>query len=116
MKIVIISLVILFVLSGCSKLEYKKADLGFYAGHEGYLDKEIKPGVHIIEVTQTGGYKDNSMLFIPYWKKRARELCPKGYDGEPIIIHATDAKIKEFYCGVRFCQFQKVASGIARCL
>ena len=111
----LVLLVATLLLSSCSILPYKKADLSLYAGHEGYLDKELSPGIHLIEVTQYGGYKDNTSLFVPYWHRRAAELCPNGYKGEPQMIYATEAQIEEFVCELRFCQYFPVASGIARC-
>ena len=115
LKQAIIVLAAISLLSACSVLPYKKADLSLYAGNEGYLDKELSPGVHLIEVTQYGGYKDNSGLFVPYWHRRAAELCPNGYEGEPQMIFAPAAQIEEFVCEVNFCQYFRVASGVARC-
>ncbi len=109
------------LISSCSITEYKKADLSNYAGLDGYLDKEILPGVYIVEVTQRGGYQfgfDNedflNTLTI-YWERRAAELCPNGYEGNSSPILAINAQIEKFYCTARFCQGYPVISGQVEC-
>ena len=115
--------IILFtgILISCSPVEYKRADLSTYAGLHGYLDKEISPGVHIIEVTQRGGYQfindyDGTISVLnSHWKQRAGELCPNGYIGKSSVIDAYQAKIEEFRCDLRFCQRYPVISGEIKC-
>ena len=92
------------VMTGCATPElYKKADLSWYGGRIGYLEKEIRPGIYILEYSHIGGYNFNLELNKTYWKKRALELCPKGYDGSYEIIHPAYAKIPDFECPQAFC-------------
>lgn len=104
-------------LSGCvSSMEYKRADMdGFFGDPGGYLDKEIAPGVYVIEVLEQGGYSITVNDLVPHWERRAAELCPGGYDGMAEIIYRPEAKIAEFGCSARFCQYWRLASGVARC-
>ncbi|UXL29814.1 hypothetical protein [Stenotrophomonas maltophilia] len=106
---------VLVAVTACAPIQYKKADLSLYGGLDGYLDKELEPGVYLIEVMKQGGYNYTETHLIPFWEKRANELCPAGYEGQAEMIRAPDARIKEFVCEVRFCQHWGVASGIARC-
>lgn len=102
-------------MTSCAAQQYKKADLSIYGGRTGYLEKEIKLGVFVLEYAQIGGYNFNLELNKKYWVKRAYELCPNGYDGEYKIIHPMDAKIKEFECPQRFCSKYPLVSGVIEC-
>lgn len=116
-------LVLVILMSACAStpMEYKRADLSMYEGLHGYLDQEISPGVYVIEVTQRGGYQfindyeGTVALLKSYWFRRAGELCPRGFDGEPSVVKAYQAQIKEIYCDLRFCQNYPVISGMASC-
>jgi hypothetical protein len=103
------------LLSACAAAPYKKADLSFYGGREGYLEKEIGPDKYILEYSQIGGYNFNLDLNKQYWDRRAAELCPNGYDGEKEVIFAGDAKIDEFVCPQRFCANYPLVSGVIQC-
>jgi len=108
---------VLFALAGCAAFTpapYQKAPLGFWAGWNGYLDKEIKPGVYIVEVTQIGGYVHNMEVLKSHWLRRAQELCPKGYTGTFEVISPCDARLEELRCCRSFCQDYPMVSGIIR--
>ena len=115
-------LILVVFVAGCSIMDYQKADLSMYSGHQGYLDQQISPGIHIIEITQRGGYQfgfDNKKLLsklAEYWDRRASELCPNGYEGESKAILALNAKIPAFQCNKNFCQGYPVVSGIVKCI
>jgi hypothetical protein len=104
-----------FILAGCAASPYKQADLSFYGGRTGYLDKQISPGRYIVEYSQIGGYNYDLELNKQYWARRAAELCPHGYEGEAEVIFAGDAKIGEFVCPQRFCANYPLVSGIIQC-
>jgi hypothetical protein len=102
-------------IAGCAAEPYKKADLSWYGGATGYLEKELKPGIYILEYSQIGGYNYNLELNKTYWLKRAKELCPAGYDGGYEVIHPAHAKIPEFECSRRYCTSYPLVSGIIKC-
>jgi hypothetical protein len=114
LKIFIISLLITG-LSGCAATPYKKADLSNYAGRVGYLEKEIRPKVYILEYSHIGGYDYNLETNKAYWKRRADELCPAGFEGGYEFIHPAEAKIDEFICPQRFCTKYPLVSGVIQC-
>ncbi len=112
----------LALIVGCSEtIEYKKADLGFYAGYHGYLDKQIAPDKFIVEVSNRGGYamhndREGTLSIMEQnWKRRSSELCPKGYTGTSSRILPINAKIEEFQCNLIFCQEYPIISGIIQC-
>jgi hypothetical protein len=110
--------VFLLALSGCAAVtpaQYKRVTLGVWAGWNGYLDKEIAPGVHVVEVTQIGGYVHNMDVLKAHWLRRANELCPNGYTGGYEVILPYQAKLEELRCDRRFCQDYPMVSGIIRC-
>ena len=114
LKIIITSLMIT-VLSGCAAAPYKKADLSNYAGRVGYLEKEIRPKVYILEYSHIGGNNYNLETNKTFWKRRAEELCPTGFDGSYEVIHPAEAKIEEFVCTQRFCTKYPLVSGVIQC-
>jgi hypothetical protein len=87
----------------------------------GYLDQEISPGVYIVEVRKIGGYQfiatpDNAEhTFITFWKRRAGELCPNGYSGEPRWIRPMEAQIDQYRCDANFCQNYPMVTGTVTC-
>ena len=103
------------ILTGCAASPYKKADMSFYGGRTGYLDKQIAPGRYIVEYSHIGGYNYNLELNKQYWAQRASELCPNGYDGNPEVIFAGEAKIEEFVCPQNFCANYPLVSGVVQC-
>ena len=114
------SVIVFFLLfTGCSSGEYKKADLGFYNGYDGYFDKQIAPGKYVLEYNNTsmgtGSYKKHDEITTLFWKNRAAELCPQSYSGNSEMIFRMDAKLKILQSDlVGFNQF-KIASGIIEC-
>jgi hypothetical protein len=112
-----ILLCLLAFLAGCAAFTsapYQKAPLGVWAGWNGYLDKEISPGVYIVEVTQIGGYVHDMDVLKKHWLRRASELCPKGYTGNYEVILPAQARIDELRCNLNFCQHYPMVSGIIR--
>ena len=103
--------IILFI-TGCGTPSYQRADLGFYGGRQGYLEKEIEPNVYILEVAHIGGYDYDLETLKVHWKRRANELLPNGYEGTYTVIDPINAMIEEFYCPQRFCQNYPMVSGI----
>ena len=110
-------LVLLFtsLLIGCAATPYKKADLSWYGGRKGYLEKEVRPGEYILEYSHIGGYDYDLWRNKKYWKRRALELCPQGYDGKLKVIHPMNAKIPDFECPQRFCTQYPLVSGYIKC-
>jgi hypothetical protein len=113
------------ILSGCSSnLPYTQANLEVEREQritDGYVDKEVSAGVHVIEVR----HEDLIALTIQkektldnlksIWRQRAAELCPKGYQGEPEVIQPDEARTDEFFCTLNICQKYLLVSGIAYC-
>ena len=116
MKKITLLIVITILLVGCASATYKKASLGFSGGREGYLEREINPGTYVLEYSQIGGYNYDLDLNKKYWKQRASELCPNGYDGDYEVIHPAFAKIEEFECPQRFCTEYPLVSGVISCI
>lgn len=121
LTIIFTSAFIVSALSGCGPEIYKKADLGWWSGRHGYLDKQLSPGVYIIEVAAIGGYqfindRDGTLATMKKnWKRRASELCPNGYSGIPQVIDPIDARIAAFRCDLVFCQGYPMISGEVKC-
>jgi hypothetical protein len=113
------------LLSACtSPLPYTQADLSVEREQritDGYVDKEVSAGVHVIEVR----HEDILALTIQkektlsnlksIWQQRAKELCPKGHQGEPEVIQPDEARTNEFFCTLNICQKYLLVSGIAYC-
>jgi hypothetical protein len=111
-------LLILCVFSGCAAVQsarYQQATPGTWHAWNGYLDKEIEPGVHIVEVTQIGGYVHDMDVLKANWVRRAREVCPNGYSGTYEVILPHQAKLQELRCDRVYCQQYPMVSGIIRC-
>lgn len=109
---------LLLALTGCAAVQsapYKKVTLGLWAGWNGYLDREIAPGVHIVEVTQIGGYVHDMEVLKAHWVRRANELCPRGYAGNYEVILPYQAKLDELRCDRNYCQHYPMVSGIIHC-
>ena len=120
-----LSIAILFLLvSACSPLPYVPADFSADAGQQhtdGYIDKEISKGVHVIEVRQeslmamTFSKEKTLKNLSSIWHQRAGEVCPDGYQGTPETILPREARTDEFYCTLQVCQKYPLVSGIAYC-
>ena len=112
---------IIFFIFGCAykPMPYQKAVGWIHGGHGGYLDKELKPGLHLIEVQnisdQSSYYEEIIANFRRHWHRRALELCPKGYIGEPEIIQPYQARMDSFRCNLNLCNWDRMLSGIIRC-
>jgi hypothetical protein len=114
LRILLILLCSIF-LTSCAERPYKKADLSMYGGRVGYLEKEIEPNTFVLEYSHIGGYDYDLEKSKEYWKFRASELCPNGYDGALEVIDPADAKIEEFVCPQRFCSKYPLVSGVVKC-
>jgi len=107
--------------AACSPVAYKPVLNEGVEQQNGYLDKEIAPGVYVIEVRQIGGYQfilnydDTITTFKQHWHRRATELCRAGYVGEPEVLLPAEARLEEFHCNLRYCQDYPIVSGIAYC-
>jgi hypothetical protein len=113
--------ILVALLTGCSPVPYKPVTGLLGSAKDGYMDREMAPGVHVIEVRQVGGfqfifnYDDTIEAFIRHWHRRAGELCPAGYLGEPEVLLPAEARLEEFLCDSRGCQDYPIVSGIAYC-
>ena len=111
----------LLLIAECTPLGYQKAQVSPDTHQDGYLDKEVSPGVHIIEVRQEARYalmfhrETTEARFRTHWERRAAELCPNGYTGTPEMISPREARIDEFYCTLEVCQKYPLLSGVAFC-
>lgn len=123
MKSLVVAVAVL-LLTACSQLPYVPADFSADAPQgttDGYIDKEISKGVHVIEV------RHESLLALTFsrektlnhlkdlWTQRANEVCPGGYQGKPEAIQPNEARTDEFYCTLKVCQRYPLVSGIAYC-
>lgn len=93
---------------------YQQVTLKLWDGLNGYLDKEIAPGVFIVEVTQIGGYVHDMEVLKAHWLRRANELCPNGYTGSFEVILPCQAKLKELRRNRKGLQQYPMVSGIIR--
>lgn len=109
------------VLTACSPLPYQPIRPGDALSQSGYLDKEIAAGVYVIEVREDSSYRhwlrpDETLDALKqHWKRRAKELCKHGYQGEGELIISQDARLDEFQCSHLNCATQPLVSGIAYC-
>lgn len=99
-------------LFGCATQEYKRA--AARGGAYGYVDKEVKPGVWVLEVG-TGGGANKLGLLIDYFDRRANELCTQGYIGGYDVIPSHQLFFKPLRCYRRGCYNFPVVSGVIRC-
>ena len=115
---------LLFTLTGCAPLDYQAVQLDSPeqpAQTDGYINKEVSEGVHVIEVRHESLHammltKERTLSNLKdIWHRRASELCKKGYQGEPEIIRPDEARTDEFYCTLNVCQKYLLASGVAYC-
>ena len=115
---------LLFTLAGCAPLDYQAVQLDSPerpAQTDGYINKEVSEGVHVIEVRHESLpammlTKERTLSNLKdIWHRRASELCKKGYQGEPEIIRPDEARTDEFYCTLNVCQKYLLASGVAYC-
>ena len=115
---------LLFTLAGCAPLDYQAVQLDSPeqpAQTDGYINKEVSEGVHVIEVRHESLpammlTKERTLSNLKdIWHRRASELCKKGYQGEPEIIRPDEARTDEFYCTLNVCQKYLHASGVAYC-
>lgn len=97
-----------------AKAIYQRVTLKFWDGHNGYLDKEISPGVYVLEVTQIGGYVHDMEVLKKHWLRRADELCPNGYSGNFEVILPCQAKLGKLRNNLNFAQKYPMVSGIIR--
>jgi len=93
---------------------YQRVTLKFWDGYNGYLDKEISPGVYILEVIQIGGYVHDMEVLKKHWLCRADELCPNGYSGNFEVILPCQAKLGKLRNNLRYAQQYPMVSGIIR--
>jgi hypothetical protein len=123
-----LTMVVLALLTGCASMtqpmKYAKSEpigKGPGGASPGYAEKEISPGVYVVEVRQIGGYQfivnseGTEHIYVSHWKRRASELCPSGYVGEPSWIRPMEAQIYQFRCELRFCQNYPMVSGTVAC-
>lgn len=113
------------LLNGCaSTLPYTQANLAVERDQrvtDGYVDKVISTGVHVIEVRHEDAislmwHKEQTLNNLKdIWRQRAGELCPKGYQGEPEVIQPDEARTDEFFCTLKVCQKYLLVSGVAYC-
>lgn len=106
------------VLAGCATMQptpYQQADPGLLEGRQGYLDERTAPGRYIVEYADIGGPGFSVDRNREYWHRRAAELCPAGFEGEPETIPPGDARIAAFRCTQRFCREYPVVSGVITC-
>ncbi len=111
-------------LSACSPLPYTKAKLSADRSEritDGYIDKEVSIGVHVIEVRHENAFaltfqKDKTLKNLKsIWNRRAEELCESGHQGTPEVIQPDEARTDEFFCTLEICQKYLLVSGIAYC-
>jgi len=110
--------ILIFLLVGCgvfTSLPYQQAKQGTMSVWQGYLDKEIAPGVYIVEVCQIGGYNHDMEVLKNHWVRRAKALCHNGYIGNYEVIQPAEAKLEEFRCDLVFCQRYPMVSGVIHC-
>jgi len=117
----VIALSLTALLAACSPVAYKPVLNDGVEQQNGYLDKEIAPGVYVIEVRQIGGYQfilnydDTITTFKQHGRRRATELCSAGYVGVPEVLLPAEARLEEFHCNLRYCQDYPIVSGVAYC-
>ena len=111
MKSAIIFCVLIF-LTGCATGDYQRTKPPYL---DGYWDEEIEPGVYIVEVYTVGGYKDTRVRSEDYFHRRAKELCPGGYESGYYFVFASDVYFEEFRCYARFCQNYPQLTGQVTC-
>lgn len=117
----LLGIAVSLALTACSPVEYKPVTGSLLSAKDGYMDEEIAPGVHVIEVRQVGGfqfifnYDATITTFRQHWHRRAKELCPAGYLGEPEVLSPAEARLEAFSCTTRGCQDYPIVSGIAYC-
>ncbi|KZY95875.1 hypothetical protein A3746_20535 [Oleibacter sp. HI0075] len=120
----VLLITLLFTLAGCAPLDYQAVQLDSPeqpAQTDGYINKEVSEGVHVIEVRHESLpammlAKERTLSNLKdIWHRRASELCKKGYQGEPEIIRPDEARTDEFYCTLNVCQKYLLASGVAYC-
>ena len=115
------SVVAALLLSGCSPVPYQPASGDLGDARNGYLDEQIAPGTYVIEVRQLGrmafvlNYDETITAFKQHWHRRAKELCPAGYLGEPEVLLPIEARLDQFRCSTEECQNYPIVSGIAHC-
>jgi len=117
-----LSLIIL--LAGCTPLKYQSVNLDADdtpVRTDGYIDRKVSEGVHVIEVRHENIaalmiQKESTLNNLKgIWERRASELCPKGYQGQPEVIQPDQARTDAFYCTLRACQKYLLVSGIVYC-
>lgn len=105
------------MLAACSQMSYQHA----VQADKGYLDEEVSPGVHAIEVKQPYAWwqfksrEQHVTELKMHWQQRAEELCQHGYQGEPELIIPSEARIEAFQCTTEKCNKQLMISGLAWC-
>lgn len=112
-------LITALLLSACGQIPYQAIEPGTPGLHSGYLDKEVSPGVHVIEVRHSHRYslsqEQDLVLMKSHWQRRAAELCLHGYRGEPDVRLPADARLSEFQCSPSSCPQTPLVSGIVWC-
>ena len=112
---------LLSVLAGCSPFPYQEAQPVAIEASSGYLDEEIAPGVHVVEVRHSApiaaiNNQDQRLITMKeQWVRRSQELCKFGYRGAPEVVSSTNARIKAFQCAGASCAQTPLVSGIIWC-
>ena len=121
-KINFLTLILLSLgMAACSSPKYQKANKSQSSKERGYMDKKIKPNTYLVEYAWRGGLSwitscdKNVAKLENYWNKRATELCPCGYEGQPSFLRADEAKFPEFNSSKKEYRAEPIASGEVVC-
>ena len=102
-------------------MPYQAAKTRAPSATNGYLEQELSPGVFVIEVQQQRpsfsfiNHQQHLLNLQNHWQKRAAEICPFGYQGQPDVIAPVDAQIEAFRCEPENCKQEPMISGVAKC-
>lgn len=113
--------ILLSVVTGCTPLPYQEAQPVSTEASSGYLDEEIAPGVHVVEVRHETSLavinnQDKRLITMKeQWIRRSQELCKFGYRGSPEVVTAVNARIKAFQCSGNNCSQSPLVSGVIWC-
>lgn len=111
----------LSIATGCTPLPYQEAQPIAIEASSGYLDEEMAPGVHIVEVRHITpiaviNNQDKRLITMKeQWVRRSQELCKFGYRGAPEVITSANARIKAFQCTGTSCSQSPLVSGVIWC-
>ena len=134
----LLSLIALILNQGCaSGFSYQKASESWFAGSQGYFEKEISHNEYILAYAWIGGsewsqnkwnltewsqdkWKENKQSDIQklaaLWSRRANELCKNGFSGEAKPIYPWESKIERLAkCDRKFCEQYPVIEEVIKC-